>query len=437
MIRSFTSRIDKPSALALALIAIWILALATGLSNPNGWITTARGLPAQGDFLGIYAAGTLAASGEPASAYDPTIQYATLQTLTDNRQVGNFPWVYPPTFLPIAAVLALLPFCASMAVWTIGTLAAFAAVLSRVTTSRRDLLLMLATPAPWLNFYIGQNGALTGALMGSGLLLLAERPILAGLAFGLLSIKPHLGLLIPVALLAGRYYRAFFSAAVTTIAFALATLAAFGTVPWIAWPAQMSRVGPLVGMASETEKIQSLFGFARSLGIPSAGAMTLQAILTLSIAAVIAWLWRRRDVGLPLKCAALAAATTLASPYLFAYDLPVLTIAQAFFLRHLQLNEGTATKGEVYALVLANVLVLAFASFPPVPLAVCGSAIVLGVILRRVLIEQRRARKSLPQPKKCPAQPWRPHLAPARLETFHDLKHDYVDGSLRNCVMSR
>ena len=70
------------------------------------------------------------------------------------------------------------------------------------------LLLALAAPAVFINAVGGQNSTWTAALFGSGLSLLERRPLLAGGLLGLLIYKPQLGLLIPVALLAGRHWRA-------------------------------------------------------------------------------------------------------------------------------------------------------------------------------------------------------------------------------------
>src|SRR6201999_4060273 len=114
--------------------------------------------------------------------------------------------------------------------------------------------------------YIGQNGALTAALVGLGLILLRTRPIIAGVCIGLLSVKPHLGLLIPVALLAGAYYRAFAAGAVTAIVLALISIAAFVFEPWFAFRDQLSFVTAAIETAQETEKIQSVFGVARGIG---------------------------------------------------------------------------------------------------------------------------------------------------------------------------
>ncbi len=377
------SRLDIVALMALALIGFWIVALGTAAATlPQGWITTSAGTPAEGDYLGIYAAGELAKKGEPAAVYDLKRHRDTQCELDRNPGGGFYPWGYPPTFLFVAGALALLPYYASMLTWTLATFAAFAAAIARISASRRDMLLMLATPAPWFNFYIGQNGALTAALMGFGLVLLPTRPIIAGIAIGLLSFKPHLGLLIPLALLAGGYYRSFAAAALTAIGTVVLSIAAFGIEPWRMFPQQLTYVASIIERAAEVEKIVTLFGFARGLGFSPQNAFYLQLGLTISLAALIGWLWSRRNVGFDLKAATLAAATTLATPYLFAYDLVMLTVAQAFLLRHL------STRGfdrvDAYSLLAANGLILMFNKAPTLPLGFFGSVIVMGLILRHV-----------------------------------------------------
>jgi hypothetical protein len=381
--------VDKPSVFAIALIAFWALALATGICTPKGWITDSHGAPAAGDYTGVYAAGQLTLHGEPLAAYDWERHKAAQHELDRNPNGGFYPWPYPPSLLLVAAALALLPYYFSMLAWTLATFAAFVGAIARITTSRRDTLLMLAAPAAWLNLYIGQNGALTAALVGFGMIFLPARPVVAGIFIGRLSIKPHLGILVPVALLAGGYYRAFAAAALTVVTLVIVTSAAFGIEPWLALPEQLQRVAMLAKTTGDTAKIQSVFGMARSLGISADHALWLQGAVVAALVATIAWLWSRRDVSFDLKAAALAAAMTLASPYQFVYDLVILTIAQAFLLRHFAGTRIAAT--EICAVVVANVLVFLFAT-TSVPLGVVGSAITMGLIMRRVWTERAAAR---------------------------------------------
>ena len=105
---------------------------------------------------------------------------------------------------------------------------------------------MLATSATFWCVSMGQNGLLNAALLGAGLLMIPSRPALAGVCIGLLSYKPHLGLLIPFALAAAGLWRTFAVAAATTLALALVSIPLFGVSSWIAFFAAMSEFGTLV-----------------------------------------------------------------------------------------------------------------------------------------------------------------------------------------------
>src|SRR5450759_1306515 len=81
----------------------------------------------------------------------------------------------------------------------------------------------------------GQNGAWSAALLGGGLSLLERRPVAAGMLFGLFVYKPHLALLIPVALIAGRQWRALIAAGVTTVIVLALSVVLFGPDVWADW----------------------------------------------------------------------------------------------------------------------------------------------------------------------------------------------------------
>lgn len=376
---------DKATAAAAALVVFWIAMIVTGFATPNGWITDARGIPVQGDYAGVYTAGELALKGDAKAAYDWDRQKAEERRLFQSDNSRFYPWPYPPMFLFVAAALATLPYFWSMLAWSLVSLAGFAHALAKITRSRRDLLMMLAAPAAWLNFYVGQNGALSAALVGFGLYFVPSRPLIAGIFFGLLSYKPHLGLLVPIALLAGGYYRVFASSAVTVVCLAASSVLFFGTEPWAAMPEQIHRVSDVLAQTKMPEKIQSAFGVARGAGLSPDHALIAQGAVVLCLMVATGWLWRRRDVAFDLKAAALATAMTLASPYQFVYDLMILTIAQAFLLRHVY--PAPLGKIEIFGLVLSNCLIFCFAALP-IPLGIFASLIVGALIIARLMPER-------------------------------------------------
>jgi len=62
-------------------------------------------------------------------------------------------------------------------------------------------------------------------------------------------------------------------------------------------------------------------------------AYAVQTALALMLAASLAWLWRS-DAAFELKASALASGSLLATPYVLDYDLVVLAVAIAFFVRN-------------------------------------------------------------------------------------------------------
>src|SRR3546814_8773713 len=98
-----------------------------------------------------------------------------------------------------------LPYIWSLAVWSFLWLGLYlwTSIVGRSDTKILLLALLLA-PATFANFSDGQNGFLTGALLIGGLRLLGTKPIVAGILFGILTVKPQLGIRLPFALLAAR-----------------------------------------------------------------------------------------------------------------------------------------------------------------------------------------------------------------------------------------
>ena len=311
----------------VAATAIWI-ALADGLIDRNGQ-------PIGTDFSNVWAAGRLALDGTPDAPYDITRQHAAEKAIFDGRDVPLYGWHYPPIFLLVAAALALLPYGWALFVWTAITLPAYLAAIRAILPARETLLLALAFPAVFVNLGHGQNGFLTAALLGGGLVLLDQRPIVAGVLIGLLAYKPQFGLLIPLVLLATGRWSVIIGAFATVLATSAAALGLFGVKAWIAFAdsAAFTRTVVLEAGGPGWEKIQSLFSAVRMWGGGIGLAYVAQSALALAVAVSLVWLWRSR-AAMELKAAALACACLLATPYVLDYDLVVLAVAIVFLARH-------------------------------------------------------------------------------------------------------
>ncbi len=319
-------------AIASAAIIVWV-ALADRLVDRNG-------KPLGTDFSSVYAAGVLTLSGKAADAYDPALQHAAEKMVFGGRDVPFFGWHYPPFFFAVAALVATIPYAWGLLTWLACSGLAYLLTLRGILPElgpmkRAAYLAAIAFPAVFINIGHGQNGFLTAALLGAGLNLLEKRPALAGVLIGLLAYKPQFGILIPLALIADRRWTAITTAATTIVALVAATFVIFGNSIWLAFAASTAFTQHVVLEQGTTgwEKIQSIFSAVRMWGAGIPAAYVIQCALTLTLAASLIWLWRSK-AAYELKASALATACLLATPYVLDYDLMVLSIAIAFFVRH-------------------------------------------------------------------------------------------------------
>jgi hypothetical protein len=345
------------------------------------WIYDPSGQGIPTDFVNVWAAGRLALEGHPALAWDWDVQKQVELALLKQDFVGYFAWHYPPPFLFVAALLAQLPYAAAFAGWAALSMVPYLAMMRAIVGRPFGLVLAAAFPAAFINVLVGQNGFLTAALIGGTLYWLPGRPVLSGICLGLLSYKPQYGLLFPLVLIAAGQWRTFFSAAITAIAAAAASLVAFGFESWAAffhWLPMFSQAFLTEGKAPWF-KLQSLFALIRYFGGSEQLAWILQWTMTAIVAAVLVFLWRSR-ARYSVKAAALAAGTLLTTPYLFMYDMVVLAIPVAWLVR-IGLAGGFRAY-ELPALGCALVLLVSFL-FLGVPVGLAATLIVASLVLGR------------------------------------------------------
>ena len=221
---------------------------------------------------------------------------------------------------------------------------------------KHALLFALATPAVFINTYTGQNGVWTAAFLGGGLCLLPRRPALAGILFGLQVYKPHLALMIPVALLAGRQWRAIAAAGVTAGALVLMSLALAG---WETWRGFLDIIPILRKMTLEDadavwHQSASVFMAAHRLGLSLSAAYLAQAAVALLAAAFVALAWFK-DAPAPARNAAVVIGALLATPYLQVYDLVVGAFVVAW-LANLDTESKPATQIACASILLMPLL---------------------------------------------------------------------------------
>ena len=292
------------------------------------------------DFLAFYTAGDMTLQGRALDAYEFAAFDAALQSRAPSEHLGMM-WQYPPVMFLLVAPLALLPYKLSYWFWMAVTAGAYAFAVQRLTRdltpdrARRAQALVLILAAPFSIGVIlhGQISLLTGAL----LILAAYRPRtdwwLAGLAAGLLTVKPQLGLLLPLAFIMAGAWRAFLVAAVTAIMLHGVSLLIFGPDSLMTFIAAVSRLqADVVGSGLHTPPMNmtTVFGQLRHWGLPGSVALSAQYATAGAVLVMVTWAWWRhaRDDDHALYLAALlCSGAILVTPYAYAYELSALAPA--------------------------------------------------------------------------------------------------------------
>jgi hypothetical protein len=282
------------------------------------------------DFALYWSASFLALSGEAGAVYDG---HSLPKIEKDFTGCGPLNWPYPPTALLTVLPLALAPYFLSLAFWLTTTLAAYLLVLYKIAPHRLTLVWGITFFGTFANCAQGQNGFISAAFLGGGLLLLENSPLWGGLLLGLLSYKPHLAVLIPVALLAGRRWQALAGAMISGLGLILASGALFGLDLWPAFLKNMQgTMHNLHDQIAWFAKMPSVFAAARLEGLGLSSAWVLQGAVMLAAVALAVWLWSS-PASQALKSAGLAIAILLFPPHIWHYDLTLLALALAWLLQ--------------------------------------------------------------------------------------------------------
>jgi alpha-1,2-mannosyltransferase len=341
--QSRSAELREPSRAFLVLIAAvagcaaiygWLV-FATTFTNPGaiGFNFNTIGT----DWMVFHGAARRFLDGQLASVFDGDRFTAYLNQSYAHWLTSKLafrPWVYPPSYLLLLLPFGRLGFMTSYVLFQLATAAALAASIAVGDDRDRQTRWMIAAgallcPASSINAASGQNAFLIAALLIGGVRLMKDRPLLAGVVFGLLSIKPQLAIMAPIALIAAGRWRTLSSAAATALALMVASALVIGVDPWIIWLQQT--LGALVAPSAKWIEYGRMWGCsvwtcAVLLGAPPALASILQLAASLFSVVAVAVAFRR-PLSQPIRIAVLLAATCLAAPHWSPYDAIMLTIA--------------------------------------------------------------------------------------------------------------
>jgi hypothetical protein len=259
------------------------------------------------------------------------------------------PWVYPPSYLLAMLPFGTLPFALSYVAFQLVSAGLLAAALwfGSDRPGARPLVIAAALfgPAAAINVGMGQNAFLSAALLVGGCRMLRSRPALGGVILGMLTMKPQFWLLVPVALAAGREWRALLWSILGGIGLALASALVFGIDSWRHWLllAQASYADPQ-GKWVELGRLwgDSIYACLVAGGASQTVANAAQAAGTLLGVALVYGAFRLPLAG-DRKIAVLLACTILAAPHSSLADTVLLATAAALWMG--EAVEGEAAEG--------------------------------------------------------------------------------------------
>ncbi|KMS59448.1 hypothetical protein V474_09590 [Novosphingobium barchaimii LL02] len=305
-------------ALLNAVMLIALIATSHGGVDRNGFLLGS-------DFISFWTVGQML--GAHANPYDGAAHIAA-QRLLFASDTGYTAFFYPPSFLPFCRPLGLLGYFPALGLWLTATAAVYLAALRgwwREADTRMPLwLLFLAFPAVPIVVTHGQTAFLVAGLLGLGAWLVPSRPVLAGVLFGLATIKPQFGVLLPLVLLLTREWKVIIAAALTALTLAAIAAFAFGWQTWPDWLAASARAEEAMAAGGVGyAKMTSPFAALKLLGASTTPAYAVQAIVSLAVAGLVGWAaWRRR--WSPALAAGTLVGAPLATPFVLDYDMVIL-----------------------------------------------------------------------------------------------------------------
>src|SRR6266581_792945 len=334
------------------------------------WALASAGDRFHNDFTFYFAAAKVGLTHGWGSIYDLALQQAQLDAMGSRITIAELArYISPPPVAWSALPFTALPYEVAYWAWSAFPLAALVAIWWLAAPGPgRMRIIFLAAALGWLpviyGLQLGQPGLFVAlGVAGSYALLKANRPLWAGVALGALALKPQLGFLVPLALLAAREYRAFLGSVIALGVLGVASVLALGADGLNSY---FDRLSFAAGVPVNRELTIAYFA---GTGTATRLIQLMFAVWSLGLAALL----RRRGIEWMYACALVGG--MLVTPYVHLDDLVMLGLAALLVLR---------ARPPVWAWVYALVGVLAVEGEPiwgpgPVIVAELGALVLLSV----------------------------------------------------------
>jgi alpha-1,2-mannosyltransferase len=280
------------------------------------------------DFVNIWHGGREAAVNGAEGVYDRKVYR---QTIAESAGVqGIYTYSYPPHMLMLSIPFGQFDYPWALAVWTLGGLGLF---WWAARPWLRDVGLpswsVLLLPGGVINLWAGHFGFLVAALVLLGYRCARDKPMASGAAFALLTVKPHLGLLVPVVLFVRAQWQLCLQIVGWLCLLLAASLLIFGWSAWESWiSSTLSYQLTLTNIPSGYQFITMMPTVRRAVMGGTSDPTIILLFPVLVAVIIIALLLLILKRGASVRDAGLASqvATFLVLPYIFHYDMVIISL---------------------------------------------------------------------------------------------------------------
>ncbi|MEM8772537.1 MAG: glycosyltransferase family 87 protein [Pseudomonadota bacterium] len=323
MTAPFSQQLEK-SALAavhdqrlrLGLAATAILTVWFAMHFPRLFLPDVSGQ----DYAAFFAAARAAATGLNGNLYDPVVFQDAVGAET------TLLWLYPPPMLFFLAPFGLLTPGVMKLAFAFAGAGLVYGLFRRTGGGALFGVLGVLSPASFAALYVGQISAFFACLLAGGLASATKKPVLAGVCFGILTLKPTYGLMVIPFLIATRAWKAIAAAIATSVLMIVLSAIVFGFEMWRDFFASLFEgVHAAYYQSGGHPGRITLSDAIKAAGLPSPPALVLYGpLLAIATAGLFAI---AKHAPRPLLIAYALVASAVVSPYFFVYDYIIVNVA--------------------------------------------------------------------------------------------------------------
>jgi hypothetical protein len=343
------------------------------------------------DFVHFYTLGHLAASQRIDTIYNMAALHEAQVALVPASKPDLYPTVYPPQAAILFAPFSGWSYRQALLIWSALTIALYAVIVwyswRRIGGQASDAALVFvaasAFPPFWSLVLYGQITIVILVAWWLGWLALERgRSWLAGVAFGILALKPQFGIPLAVIVLAGREWRMLAGALSSVVAQAAAVWLMLGASAFTGFAASIPiTVAHADWLESKPYMSHSLRAVTRLL--PDWAGLPLWAALV----GIVLWYtvkaWKS-EAPLRVRLGVVILASVLVNPHVIIYDVTLLVLPLVWFAAYMLEPERRAQ-----APALGRMVYWLFAALFVPTAAIIGLQVSVPIMMSLLLLVTR------------------------------------------------